>query len=288
MTSPARSTSARRPSASAVPGSGRDAPDHTVDLCSGCGICTRACPAGVLIAETNNRARAAIVEERGSSFRNRIISDTDLIARFGVPLAPLANIGLKNRIARWMGEKVLGVHRRGPLTTFSRRPSRPGGGAAVERPTCIDRAGPRAHGRLLPRLRGERASSRTSGATPSRSSSATGSRVIVPRQECCGLPVHLATASTTTARRKARRNLAVLAAVRAGRLPDRRHLDLVHPRAQGRVPRDARPRRRRCHRRRRCDLGHLRAAARPPRPRRARHAASRRSSSRCRTTRPAS
>ncbi len=77
------------------PGVGRDAPDHTVDLCSGCGICTRACPAGVLIAETNNRARAAIVDERGSSIRNRIISDTDLIARFGVPLAPLANIGLQ-------------------------------------------------------------------------------------------------------------------------------------------------------------------------------------------------
>ena len=58
-------------------------PDRTVDLCSGCGICTRACPAGVLIAETNNRARAAIVEQRGSSIRNRLISDTDLLIRLG-------------------------------------------------------------------------------------------------------------------------------------------------------------------------------------------------------------
>ena len=82
------------------PGVGSNAPDHTVDLCSGCGICTRACPAGVLIAETNNRARARIVEERGTSLRNRIISDTDLIARFGVPLAPLANFGLKTRSGR--------------------------------------------------------------------------------------------------------------------------------------------------------------------------------------------
>src|SRR5687767_7378719 len=96
-------------------------PDRTVDLCSGCGICTRACPHGVLIAETNNRARAAIVAERGSSLRNRLISDTDLMARFGVPLAPLVNIGLRNRMTRWMGEKILGVHRRGPLTTFARR-----------------------------------------------------------------------------------------------------------------------------------------------------------------------
>ena len=96
-------------------------PDHTVDLCSGCGICTRACPHGVLIAETNNRARAAIVADRGSSFRNRLISDTDLMVRVASPLAPLANLGLENRMARWVGEKVLGVHRRGPLARFSRQ-----------------------------------------------------------------------------------------------------------------------------------------------------------------------
>ena len=56
------------------------------------------------------------------SLRNRLISDTDLLIRLGAnPLAPLANFGLRNRFARWMGEKVLGVHRRGPLAPFSRR-----------------------------------------------------------------------------------------------------------------------------------------------------------------------
>ena len=32
-------------------------PDVTVDWCSGCGLCTTACPADVQIAEMNNRAR---------------------------------------------------------------------------------------------------------------------------------------------------------------------------------------------------------------------------------------
>ena len=33
-------------------------PDRTVDYCSGCGMCSIACPADVKIAEMNNRARA--------------------------------------------------------------------------------------------------------------------------------------------------------------------------------------------------------------------------------------
>jgi glycerol-3-phosphate dehydrogenase subunit C len=97
------------------------APDVTVDWCSGCGICTRACPAGVLIAETNNRARAAIVSERGSSLRNRLISDTDLLARVGVPFAPVANLTLTNPIFRTVLERTIGIHRRAPIHPFARR-----------------------------------------------------------------------------------------------------------------------------------------------------------------------
>ena len=197
------------------PGVGRDAPGHTVDLCSGCGICTRACPAGVLIAETNNRARAAIVRERGSSLRNRIISDTDLIARFGVPLAPLANIGLKNPISRWMGEKVLGVHRRGPLTTFSRRTfsswwkRRQG---ATSLPATADPAHTVVyfHGCAVNAF--EPALGRDAVEVLERN----GFTVIVPRQECCGLPF-ISNGLYDTARKMAVRNLSSLAAfARAG------------------------------------------------------------------------
>ncbi|MGH2357346.1 MAG: anaerobic glycerol-3-phosphate dehydrogenase subunit C [Candidatus Limnocylindria bacterium] len=99
----------------------RRSPDVTVDWCSGCGICTRACPAGVLIAETNNRARAAIVAERGSGLRNRFISDTDLLARFGVPFAPIANVTIRNRFFRIGLEKLGGIHRRAPIHPFARR-----------------------------------------------------------------------------------------------------------------------------------------------------------------------
>lgn len=191
-------------------------PDRTVDLCSGCGICTRACPTGVLIAETNNRARAAIVAERGSSLRNRLISDTDLLVRLGSnAFAPLANFGLHNRLLRWMAEQVLGVHRRGPLAPFSRQTFGRWWHRS-QRPTALpDHADP---SRTVVYFHG----CAVNGFEPDLGRDAVailernGFTVIVPPQECCGLPF-ISNGLYDDARRKARRNLASLAAfARAG------------------------------------------------------------------------
>jgi glycerol-3-phosphate dehydrogenase subunit C len=198
------------------PAVGPAAPDHTVDLCSGCGICTRACPAGVLIAETNNRARAAIVAERGSSLRNRLISDTDLLIRLGSnALAPLANVGLRNGLLRSIGEAVLGIHRRGPLAPFARRTFH-GWWRSERRPTAIeevadpDRTVAYFHGCAVNGF--EPDLGRDAVAVLERN----GYTVIVPPQECCGLPF-VSNGLYDHARRKARRNLASLAAfARAG------------------------------------------------------------------------
>ncbi len=185
---------------------GEASPDGSVDWCSGCGICTRACPTGVLIAETNNRARASMVATRGTSLRNRLISDTDLLIRLGVPIAPLANFGLRNRLLRWIGEKLLGVARRGPLHLFARRTftswwrRRPA--VAVE--PSAERAVVFFHGCAV------------NGFEPDLGRDAVeilernGLSVIVPKQECCGLPF-ISNGLYDQARRKARANLAVLA-----------------------------------------------------------------------------
>jgi glycerol-3-phosphate dehydrogenase subunit C len=191
-------------------------PDRTVDLCSGCGICTRACPAGVLIAETNNRARAAMVGERGASARNRLISDTDLLIRLGSnPIAPLANFGLRNGLLRWIGEKLLGVHRRGPLAPFSRRTfaawwRREGRATTVASGDDPSRTVVYFHGCAVNGF--EPDLGRDAVAILERN----GFAVIVPPQECCGLPF-ISNGLYDQARRKARRNLASLATfARAG------------------------------------------------------------------------
>jgi glycerol-3-phosphate dehydrogenase subunit C len=90
-------------------------PDITVDWCSGCGWCTAACPAGVKIAEVNNRARAATRAGRRPRFRDWLLGQTDLLGRLGAPVAPLANWTLRNRLLRFIGEVTLGIHRRAPL-----------------------------------------------------------------------------------------------------------------------------------------------------------------------------
>jgi glycerol-3-phosphate dehydrogenase subunit C len=179
--------------------------DTSVDWCSGCGYCTRACPAGVLIAETNSRARARIVAERGTSLRNRVIADTDLLVRFGVPLAPLANFGLHNRTARWIGEMVIGVHRRAAVHPFARRTFR---SWWRRRPPATDRGPERTvvyfHGCAV------------NGFEPDLGRDAVevlernGFTVIVPEQACCGLPM-ISNGLYPEARRKARRNIGSLA-----------------------------------------------------------------------------
>ena len=185
---------------------GEGSPDGSVDWCSGCGICTRACPSGVLIAETNNRARAAMVGQRGASLRNRLISDTDLLIRLGVPIAPLANFALRNRLLRWIGEKLLGIARHGPLHLFARRTfsswwrARPR--AAVE--PGPERAVVFFHGCAVDVF--EPGLGRDAVEVLERN----GLAVIVPPQECCGLPF-ISNGLYDQARKKARSNLAVLA-----------------------------------------------------------------------------
>jgi glycerol-3-phosphate dehydrogenase subunit C len=96
-----------------------DSPDHTVDYCSGCGMCTIACPADVKIAEMNNRARAELKAGHRPKLRDWLLGQTDLVGRLGVIFSPIANWGLHNRLGRWAVELVIGIHRRAPLPNFA-------------------------------------------------------------------------------------------------------------------------------------------------------------------------
>ena len=131
-------------------------PDRTVDWCSGCGWCTTACPAGVKIAEVNSRARASMRAGRRPRFRDWLISQTDLLGRFGAPFTPLANWTLRNRLFRALIEVVLGIHRKAPLPVFAGRSFRSRfarRGGYLGRADGAAAAAARPGRRLLPRLR---------------------------------------------------------------------------------------------------------------------------------------
>jgi glycerol-3-phosphate dehydrogenase subunit C len=94
-------------------------PDHSVDYCSGCRVCNEVCPTGVKIAEMNARARAAIVAKKGLPLRNRLLGRNDLIARVGSIAPALANLAMHNPVSRFMAEKMMGIAREAPLPTWS-------------------------------------------------------------------------------------------------------------------------------------------------------------------------
>lgn len=157
-------------------------PDSSVDYCSGCRVCNQVCPTGVRIAELNARARAKIVAERGLPLRNWLIARSGLVGRLSSgPQAPLVNFGLGFAPARWAIEQVLGIHRKAPLPAastytfrswFKKRGAQPGKKQVVYFHGCsTEYYEPRVGKAAIAVL--ER----------------NGFEVLIPRQNCCGLPL---------------------------------------------------------------------------------------------------
>ena len=94
-------------------------PDHSVDYCSGCRVCNDVCPTGVKIAEINARARAQIAAEHGIPLRNRLLGRNELLGQLGSIAPVLANLALQNPLSRLLAEKVMGIARHAPLPTWS-------------------------------------------------------------------------------------------------------------------------------------------------------------------------
>ncbi len=165
---------------------GQPTPDISVDYCTGCRVCNMVCPNGVKIAQMNAKARAIMIEQGKISprlrLRNNLVARAELLGKFGQPIAPLANLALSLKPARWMAEFTLGIHHAAPLPAFSHH-----------RFTSWFRNHPKFsigerkvvyfHGCSTqyyePRI----------GRAAVRVLEANGFEVIVPSQNCCGLPL---------------------------------------------------------------------------------------------------
>jgi len=180
-------------------------PDATVDWCSGCGLCTIACPADVKIAEMNSRARADLKTVHRPRFRDWLLGQTDLVGRVGVLFSPLANWSLHNRLFRWLIEKVVGIHRRAPLPMFARRTlrSRLGEASRGNEPPP-DRAVVLFHGCAANYYEPHVAEAAIEVLRRN------GFETIVPEQVCCGLPM-ISNGFYAGARGRARSNLPTFA-----------------------------------------------------------------------------
>jgi glycerol-3-phosphate dehydrogenase subunit C len=135
--------------------------------------------------------------------RNNLLARSELLGKVGGPLAPLANAVLANKTVRWGMDVVLGIHRDAPLPAFSsHRFTR--WHRRREKPSNATRQVVYFHGCATeyyePRI----------GRAAVQVLEANGFEVIVPKQNCCGLPL-LSNGEFTAARRYHANNVRYMA-----------------------------------------------------------------------------
>jgi glycerol-3-phosphate dehydrogenase subunit C len=138
------------------------------------------------VAEINIQAKARLAAQGRIPLRDQLISRPDLLGRLGTPLAGAANLGLRVPLARWMIEKVMGIHRRAPMPAFVRRPFR-----SRMRERCVDEPPAEAAPRTVAYFHGCGTNyyEPALGEQAVRLLEMVGCRVVIPRQGCCGLPL---------------------------------------------------------------------------------------------------
>ncbi|MFZ6027836.1 MAG: anaerobic glycerol-3-phosphate dehydrogenase subunit C [Chloroflexota bacterium] len=167
---------------------GQESPDRSVDYCSGCRVCNMICPTGVKIAEINARARSEMVEQGKvpphKRLRNNLVARAATLGAVAQPVAPLANLAMGLKPARWVAHHALGIHQDAPFPPFSSE--------KFSRWFAHHASSPASNGQKRvvyfhgcstqyyePRV----------GKAAVRVLEALGFEVIVPPQNCCGLPL---------------------------------------------------------------------------------------------------
>jgi len=94
---------------------------EVADLCVNCKMCALECPAHVKIPKLMLEAKAANVAQHGLDRTDWAFARTEAFASLGSALAPLTNVLLANRVARWLLERLFGVSRLRRLPGFAPR-----------------------------------------------------------------------------------------------------------------------------------------------------------------------
>ncbi|MBV0902606.1 FAD-binding and (Fe-S)-binding domain-containing protein [Haloarcula salina] len=93
---------------------------EVLDLCIGCKGCAKDCPSEVDMAKLKAEVTHAHHQEHGSSLRDRLFANVDLLASLGSSFAPLSNLATKVPGARTVLAKTVGIAPDRTLPSFER------------------------------------------------------------------------------------------------------------------------------------------------------------------------
>lgn len=185
--------------------------DGWINLCTGCRLCDTVCPSGVPISEMNLLARAKYLNDHGRKFRDWLLARSDLYGGLGACAAGIVNPLMKNASFHKLFDLLLGIDKRAVLPAYERQTfiewfrkrivsdGFSGSGRVAYFHGCFINTNETDVGKSVVALL-----------------EAQGFEVIIPPQNCCGLP-RLAIGDLKGAREVGRRNIAAfLPIVRQG------------------------------------------------------------------------
>jgi len=100
----------------------RDEFKQVADLCVHCHMCRLECPARVDIPRLMRESKGAYVAANGLPMNQWVLTRLELLDRWASLVSPAANWALRNRLMRWLGEKVLGIAQGRKLPRIASRP----------------------------------------------------------------------------------------------------------------------------------------------------------------------
>ncbi len=92
--------------------------DEWIDLCIGCHLCDMVCSAGVNISELNLMARAKYLDEKGRSFRDRLLTHTHLFGPMASRFHGIVNFFLKSPSVKRLMDAFFKIDRRRELPGY--------------------------------------------------------------------------------------------------------------------------------------------------------------------------
>lgn len=164
----------------------QETPDYSVDYCSGCRVCNMVCPNGVRIAEMNARARATMVAQEKvplkQKVRNNLIARPETLGKLGQPVYPISNFLLGSSFSRYFADLFLDIAPKAALPKYTNEKFSKWA-QKHEKPAQAKRKVVYFHGCSTeyyePRV----------GKAAVYILEANGFEVLIPPQNCCGLPL---------------------------------------------------------------------------------------------------